>query len=275
MTKITAKDQIYIYGAGYCGALLTQMMLQVGIHPVAIMDRDEQKWKMSAFDIPIIPPQYRKCDYVIVALLKKGDLFLQLKTQLCEMGFQENQIVHIYEIEHPTLFQEQKLVIRPNARLVLERKKDWIALRDKLSDEESKQVCDQAYAFLMGDTESDFFPHEIAEQYFAYDIYEKTQNEAVIDCGGFKGEVMRQFLKNVAGEFQHYTIIEPDLMYDSWIREQLTPKQQEKVEIIPCALSDRQERLYLTNYLGMNSVLTRGGGSGNIVLRWKECPWMH
>lgn len=254
---LTAQTDIIIYGAGYCGAMLAELLQTNQIQPLCIFDKDKQKQAKKLFSIEIAEPQFRQADIIIVALLAQGHLYASIKSYLLELGYFEEQIVHIYELENQReLFDKQKLVIKPNPSVAESYANQLEQLELVLSDEESRRILSAAKQFLEGDPTAKFPAHPIEEQYFAYDIYKKIGDEEVIECGGFKGDVMRIFLENNRGRFSHYTIIEPDERYLVFIEANAAGYCRDNIKILNYALSDRSQELYVTNYMDMNSVVS-------------------
>ena len=255
--RLTPQTKIVIYGAGYCGAMLTELLLANNIYPLCVFDKNMHKQKTRVFDVKIAEPHYLQTDIVIVALLVRGTVYVSIKEYLLKLGYTEDQIVHIYDLDNQRdLFEKQKLVIKPNLPLIQYNKKQWEWLESVLFDDESRSVLIAAQQFLVGDPAAKFHVHPIKEQYFAYEIYKKIEDEEVIECGGFKGEVMRYFIENNNGRFSHYTIIEPDEKYNVFIEANAYGFRSEDIEILNYALSDKKQELYLTNYMNMNSVVS-------------------
>lgn len=254
---LTSRTDIIIYGAGYCGAMFVELLQVNNINPLYVFDKDKQKQKERVFGVEIVEPQFRQADIVVVALLVRGSIYASIKSYLMELGYLKEQIIHIYDLENQRkLFSNQKLIIKPDVSVVEDYAEQWRQLEYILSDEESRQVLFAAKQFLMGNSSVQFPAHSIEEQYFAYDIYRKTENEEVIECGGFKGDIMRIFLENNEGRFSHYIIIEPDKQYNAFIEKNLSGFCRDNISILNYALSDEDGDFYITNYMNMNSVVS-------------------
>lgn len=255
--RLTQETDLIVYGAGYCGAMLVELLQKSGIRPLCVFDRDRSKQGRQVFGVEIVEPRCQRADIVIVALLVKGTVYASIKAHLLKLGYSEKQVVHIYDLENQrNLFDKQKLVIWPDVSVVEKEADRFAWLEGVLSDQESKQVLSAAKCFLAGDADTVFPTHPIREQYFAYDIYKRTEEEKVIDCGGFQGDVMRIFLENNEGQFSHYTIIEPDASYNRFIETNTDGFCRDKINILNCALSDQSGEVYVTNYMDMNSTVS-------------------
>lgn len=256
--QLTSDTRIIVYGAGYCGAMFVELLLNNDIKPVYVFDKDRDKQKQTVFGIRIMEPHYEPTDIVVVSILIKGKVFQSICKYLVSLGYPEEQIVHVYDLDRQEeLFYKQRLVIQPNRDLVTNNLCRWKQLESKLADDESCEVLQSAMLFLQRDTYVDFPSHAIEEQYFAYDIYSKRDDEFVVDCGGFKGDVMKLFLDNHEGRFSKYFLIEPDKKYNEYIEQNIGEYDKNRIHIVNKALSNENTMFYVSNYMNMNSVVTK------------------
>lgn len=250
---------IILYGAGYCGAMFAELLQKKQIRPVCFFDRNPAKTGRKIMDIEVcIPkPPEGNC-LVIVTILRKGTLYASIRNELEEMGYKN--ILHIYELgAERELFFGQNLILSPDRERVWENRERFRNLEEHLEDELSKSVCRKVWEFLMGDVDASFPALDLREQYFAYDVYTQIPDEWVVDCGGFKGEVMDIFLQKNEGRFQGYTIIEPDVAYLSAIEEHAQKYDRKKIKIYHKAVSDIPETVRLRNYADEDSVIKSDG----------------
>ena len=258
MCKI-AEDKIIIYGAGCCGALFAELLLKSGLHAEVFFDKSPAKEGKRLMGLQIQQPALLDAEsLVVVCILKKGKLYEEIAQNLRQLGYKK--ILHIYDLrEEAWLFQEQSLVFAPHKEQVQENVFRYENLRRHLSDELSCHVLDSILRFLLEDADVQFPAFEIEEQYFAYDIYQKIENESVIDCGAFRGDVMRIFLKKNKNLFAHYLAIEPDAAYLPFLQSTAKEYDKGKIEIKNCALSDKQEILRMRNYAQEDSIVCKDG----------------
>lgn len=250
------KNKIIIYGAGYCGILFAELLRNAQIEPECYFDKNEAKQGSLIEGIPVCAPSYKGDDYVIVVcILKKGELFRGIKAYLEELGY--SKIVHIYDYK-ASVIRSDNLIITPDKSVICGLSDKFQILKTQLADERSQNTLQSVWAFLSGNTDAEFEADDIKEQYFAYDLYRQIDDEVVVDCGGFKGEVMKIFFEKNQGKFEHYTIIEPDDAYLSYI-EQNKSGYDSRITVYNYALSDKCESLRLTNYGNDDSVIKPDG----------------
>jgi len=194
---------------------------------------------------------------VIVCLLKQGSVYKQIREELKGIGYQN--VLHIYDLKKElSLFEGQNLIIAPDSDFVQKNENKFLKMQDCLEDLESKELLKKIYQYLLG--ENVVIPHyPMEEQYFPYDIYTKIEDEFVVDCGAFKGDVLRIFQENNNGEFQKYIAIEPDDAYLPLLNSYVSKEQGHRIEVLNCAISDKRETLYIRNYAQENSVIKKDG----------------
>lgn len=253
------EDKIVIYGAGCCGVMFAELLQQSGLRAECFFDRDVSKTGKKFMGIPVLQPALLDADtLVVVCILRKGGLYEEIAQNLRKLGYRK--IVHIYELRNEGwIFQGQSLILAPNKEEVQGHLPRYENLRKHLSDEGSRRVLECVMRFLLESVDVAFPSLAIEEQYFAYDVYQKISEEYVIDCGAFKGEVMRIFLKKNENSFAHYLAIEPDDAYLPYLQPVAEQYGDGKVEIKSCALSDREETLRMRNYADEDSVVRSDG----------------
>lgn len=254
-----SEDKIIIYGAGCCGAIFAELLLKSGLHAECFFDKSSAKTGKRLMGIEIKQPVLLDVEsLVVVCILKKGKLYEEIARNLRQLGYQK--ILHIYDLrDEAWLFEEQSLVFAPHKKEVQENLSRYENLRRHLSDELSCHVLDCIMRFLLEDADIEFPAFEIKEQYFAYDIYQKIKDESVIDCGAFRGDVMRIFLEKNENHFVHYLAIEPDIAYLPFLQYTANEYENGKIEIKNCALSDKQENLRMRNYAQEDSIVCIDG----------------
>lgn len=254
-----AEDNIIIYGAGCCGAMFAELLQKSGLKAERFFDKSPAKAGKRLMGIQIQQPVLLDAEsLIVVCILKKGKLYEEIAQNLGQLGYRK--IIHIYDLRDETwLFRKQSLVFAPNKEQVQENLLRYENLKRHLSDDLSCQVLDCVMRFLLKDVDVQFPAIDLEEQYFAYDIYRKIENESVIDCGAFRGDVMRIFLKKNENQFAHYFAIEPDAAYLPFLQYTENEYENGKIEIKNCALSDKQEILRMRNYAQEDSIVCDDG----------------
>lgn len=254
-----AEGKIILYGAGCCGAVFAELLQKSGFRVECFFDRNFDKTNKKIMGIPIWQPTLLDADgLVVVCILKKGKLYEEIAEDLRQLGYR--RICHIYELrEEKSLFEGQSLILAPDREAVFQNLHRYDNLKNHLEDDLSRQILDKILEFLLEDVDAEIPAFKIEEQYFAYDIYRRISEEYVVDCGAFKGDVMRIFLEKNHHQFAHYLAIEPDESYLPFLRHTADQESDGKIEIKNCALSDKQEQLRMRNYAQEDSIVCADG----------------
>ncbi len=249
---------LILYGAGYCGYMVADLLLEQGIHPLCFFDRKEEKQGKNWEGIPIQKPTYVEDATVVVTMLTKGALYASIATFLKQLGF--SRVSHIYDLQNEAaIFKNQKLVLIPKQNLVASHATDYACVEKHLADAESKKVLQGILAFLQGNVDAEIPCHAIQEQYLDLSLYRPLDEEIVVDCGGFKGDILRFFVEQRGLAWKQYHLIEPDAAYVSFIRENIPKEQSAKVQLYQRAVSNQHDFLKIKNYGNENSVVTEEG----------------
>ncbi len=262
-----AEGKIILYGAGCCGAVFAELLQKSGFHVECFFDRNPDKTNQQIMEIPIKQPMFLDADsLVVVCILKKGKLYEEIAQDLRQLGYR--RICHIYELrEEKSLFEGQSLILAPDREAVFQNLHRYDNLKNHLEDDLSRQVLEKILEFLLEDVDAEIPAFKIEEQYFAYDIYRRIPEEYVVDCGAFKGDVMRIFLKKNHNQFAHYLAIEPDKSYLPFLQHTADQESDGKIEIKNCALSDKREQLRMRNYAQEDSIVRADG-----EIEVQSCP---
>lgn len=259
--KLDRNQPVIIYGAGYCGALFCELMLNAGLRPKCFFDRNEAKAGTEIMRTKIFmpktldnPQQY----LIVVCIFLKGTLFQQIKEMLLSLGY--SHVVHIYEIRQDRdLFLRQNLIISPDLSLLRKNTQNIEKVYELLSDELSRDTYLKLMEFLAQDYDALIPLLPLREQYFAYDVYERSENEVFVDCGAFKGEVMDIFICKNHSNFKEYLAIEPDATYVKILEQKKKAYGDDRITIFPVAISDSIGSVNIRNYANENSVVVADG----------------
>ena len=100
-----------------------------------------------------------------------------------------------------------------------------------------------------------YFP--LSEQYMAYDIFNKCDNEVFVDIGaGPKAETLWSFLKYNDSNFAFYYMFDP---FCNISRTRLPYNTQNKVFLFNNAVGEKEQKLKFRNYMDTNALIIDGG----------------
>ncbi|MCM1106148.1 MAG: FkbM family methyltransferase [Blautia sp.] len=259
-------ENVIIYGAGYGGLLLSEILQDNQINVLYFMDKSESKIGKTFNAISIVAPrpaqEKERHIPVIVGILQKGALYDSIKVFLKDFGFLE--IWHIIDyIQSKKMTNTRNLIFGCEQSCLLNHKNEIARVYNKLGDELSKKVYAGIFAYLSNEKniEIPVLPYE--KQYFAYDIYKKNLQEIFVDCGSAGGNIFPFLLENNKNQFCKYIAIDPAEKYAGLKEEYM---KDERVEVVSLALADQAGTLYLRDYLGMNAVIVESETEGKAIL---------
>lgn len=254
---------IIIYGAGYCGAMVCELMQDNGMAPVCFFDKNKLKHGTVIMGVPVQQSETFENAHkylVVVCMLQKGSLYDEIKNYILGLGYLK--VIHITDLRNnKKLFSTQKLIISPDAQFIKDNTDNIEKVHESLSDNDSKETYLKIMEYL-GDNINIAIPAlPLQQQYFAYDTYCKSDNEVFIDCGAFKGDVMDTFLRNNDFCFSNYFAIEPDPEYIKVLEQKKSKYNMDRISIVHCALSNSTGIVGIQNYGNENSVICSDGGT--------------
>lgn len=261
MGSVIREKKIIIYGAGYCGIMLAELLKEHGMIAECFFDKNIEKTGLIYEGIKVEMPHAMKKqeDYIIiVAILQEGKVYTQIKDYLFALGF--SHIIHINELQdEKDIFLRQQLIICPKKDLVEKNKERYTRLFEALGNQESRDTLRAIWNVLTKSNAFDAPAYPIDQQYFAYDVYKNIPNEVIIDCGACKGEEIQNYKKWSKFPWKYYYAVEADKAYRSYLSEESLYDRNIEIKC-PLAVSNVRETLFIKNYGNMNSVIKENCG---------------
>ena len=252
------KSEIIIYGAGFCGLVFSDMLLENGIKPSVFFDSDRNKHGMQFNNINISEPyKCRNSECIVIVCMLNRKFYPAIRKYLKHLGYIDVRC--IYEISDICeLFKNQPLIFNLPDKWRENNADKLNLVKNNFRDDLSVETYENIIEFACGKYDSFINSFPIEEQYFAYDIYKKISDEVFIDCGAFRGDILRYFTENSSGNYEKYIAIEPDP--ENYRRiEKMNEAADCRVNVIKCALSDKPDILRMKNYLNENSLIGKEG----------------
>lgn len=256
------ENEFLIYGGGYLGLSLCDCFLNKGILPKGIIDRSSDKqgirWRNK---VPMLSPdnlhKFDSENRIIVAHSNHSNIYDEIRLFLNDQGFRN--VEHIYEFaqrdEVAELFVNQKLVLRIHSEKVRENS-EKISAVDKIWDDEiSRKVYTQIISALERGMVDGIDILPLREQYFL-NVFSKINDEVFVDIGGGPtGDVLQEFLERNR-QYCRYYYFEPDENINT-VKTKF--EKNEQIIFNKLAVSDTEEKLFLKNFMDMNSVIDEQG----------------
>ncbi|MCV9884670.1 FkbM family methyltransferase [Metabacillus halosaccharovorans] len=251
LEKIETK-QIVLFGAGGIGKELYMVLMDKGINVFCFLDtvycpdhNDEEIIKIGNYKVPVYNPNSKKLEnlktegYVILSALFPHDIRNQVKGQLLKIGYKN--VFALQEVNFSNLDSFYKLFHISNnyEKLIQTDKEKIIKTYNLLESRQDKDLyIEHIKAHLTKDFSEKKEPLGINLQYLAHDIPVEKDYSHFIDCGGFDGDTIKNFVSNGVS-LNNIVIFEPQNDLNKKIKEFVT-KNREKfnsVTIFPCGVN--------------------------------------
>lgn len=245
--------KIMLYGAGNIGKRLYRNLKDNGIDILCFVDRN-RNLDISKFDVPVYHPEstelskLKESGTIILSALFSLNICNEIKNQLNQIGFRN--VFALHEVNFSTInngaFYENLFDGSYNKIDITGKDKTRIIEAFLLL--ETEQDKELYIEYLKAHMTMDFTrfkdPYDISMQYLAHDIpYDKNYNN-LVDCGGFDGDTIRNFISNGI-QMQNLVVFEPqnDLLQKiaQYTRENID--KFNSVTIFPCGVHSKTEKL--------------------------------
>jgi FkbM family methyltransferase len=270
------EERLILFGAGALGRLVLQGLKQAGIRPIAFADNNQRLWNAEIDGVPVLSPsiasdRYRDSGCFVVTVYNGSPARGQLKALGCN-----------YVAPFASLFWKYADVFTPNFGIDLPHKlfafADEIrACYEVLADEDSRRE-------LAGQLEWRYWlenaalpsPINPTETYFPMDLIVPSEDEVLVDCGSFQGDILPSFTSHWNGRFQHIFALEPDPQN----REVLVTTTRsmglaERLTVLPYAVGEQSGMVQFVSTGTVTSQIEEGGEQSLSVgcRRLDEISW--
>ncbi len=249
--NLTSK-QIMLYGAGNIGKRLYKNLKENKINVVCFIDRNISI-DYSKYEIPVYHPEsemlkkYKKSGYVILSGLFSFNICNEIKEQLLKFGF--NNVFALHEVNLSTVnsgaFYENLFDGSYNKIDVVGKNKSKIIEAFSLLETEQDEELYIEYikAHLTMDFTRFKEPNDVSMQYLANDIPLKIDYSNFIDCGGYDGDTIRNFVSNGI-QMKNIAVFEPQNDLCEKIAEYSRENSDRfnSVTIFPCGVNSKTEK---------------------------------
>lgn len=251
------KKPVVIYGAAKMARYFKSSLDRDGIKIAAFADSNSQLWGADIGGIKVIPPEALKDRYLsspilIASLRYETEIFQALKKEGFKLVFPLLILNFCYPDRFPVIpdyFQ------RFNVLFEAENQKEIMKVNELWQDDISRNVFFNIIKFnltfdkgLIRNVRSPN-PH-----YFEPDILSFSDEEIFIDAGGFDGDTLTQFHRQVSGKFRKIYSFEPDRNNFQKLLEVARNLDSTRIEVVSSGLYSKSSQM---NFCELNDVDTR------------------
>ena len=231
-----------LYGAGTLGRKAVALFEEIGVKPLALVDRSADRWGTEVSGVKVMSAedaarQFGSTAVFFVTVWNDFHWFSDTQRKLTALGCVSISSYAPIFWRFGDRFMDLLLLNEPPHRLyedrsrVLEAESIW-------ADEESLATYRANILWrAKGDPSHLPFPAP-PNTYFPPDLFQLTSAESVVDCGAFDGDTLRMFL-SVSASLEAFYAIEADVVSLSRLRSYvagLPPQVAERVHEMDCAV---------------------------------------
>ena len=281
--KTGAPQRIVLFGAGQFGQLTLDRLRASGAEPYCFSDNDPARWGSRQNGLDVLSPADAVARYganaTFVVTIFNGSA---ARAQLRQMGCRYVVSAASLFWKYPNNFMPDLGIDSPE--LIREHEDSIRTCFGFLADERSRQeFCDQIHWRYW--LEPEFLPRQENpdDLYFPEDLVAPVEDEVIVDCGAFDGDVIQRLLKR-RRSFKHLYAIEPDGENRQRLQAFLSNQPvtfSEKITVWPYGIHDRDGIAHLTGTGDVASKITPSGNGdmGQLVelrkldsLKWLSMP---
>jgi FkbM family methyltransferase len=239
----TRSNRVVLFGCGNFGRQAAKALRGIGICPLAFSDNNQARWGSQIDGLDVLPPiraveLYGKNATILVTIWNALHWYNETLHQL--QGYGADQIasyVLVYwrfpEIFLPFLFNDLPHKLYEEGESVLTAADLW-------ADQESRTTYESSVRMrALGDL-SGLPPRPVENTYFPSQLFRLDENDALLDCGAFDGDTIRQALAlddNSMGPVVH--AVEADSISFSRLQEfvnELSEASRQRMHLYPYAV---------------------------------------
>lgn len=272
---------IVLYGAGSAGIAFLYYLKKAGIHPVCFSDGDPEKWNQFCQGLIILAPDEITSKIgtnalVIVTINTDGKRYCKSFAETLRAGghsrvhnmLKESGCKHIVDY---TFFRRCHQLFKgdlynlpscSDVYQMMEHKGEILDVYEYLSDELSKETYRRIVEFRMINDSIEIPTLSQKNQYFEWNLFHKSKEEAFIDCGAYNGITLKTFFENYGKDFNQYMAFEPDEKNFYQINEYvngLEPELKQKIRLYHQGVWGAKGQAKLYSLAGPGSFLSQIG----------------
>lgn len=245
--------EIMLYGAGNIGKRLFNNFKDNKIQVTCFIDRN-RNLDFSKYEVPIYHPECqelaekRETGYVILSALFSLSQCSEIKENLIELGFKHVFALHEVNLSIINNGAFYENLFDGSYNKIDIQGKDRPKIIEAYSLLETEQDQELYLDFLKAHLTMDFTrfkdPGELTMQYLAHDISVLKNYGNFVDCGGYDGDTLRNFVANGV-EMQHIAVFEPQNELCQKISKYLNQNHDkfDSAVLFPCGVHSKMSKL--------------------------------
>ena len=254
-------QRFYVFGAKILGQQTMQHLLQAGFDVRGFIDNNASLHGTQILGKKVFAPSELAHEKDSAVIVIASEYFITpILKQLQDSGYKKILPSYILNIWNKTHFPAQP-IFQDMIEDYIENKNRYAKVRNALTDEKSKTLLDKLLEFRQTMNYEIFLSIGIPEelQYFDDEIVKLSNDEVLINGGGFDGNSTLRFIKAVNNKYKCIYFFEPDLNNMALAKQNL--KNAGEILFHAKGLSDTSKTLRFDSRQNPGSAFSESGNT--------------
>jgi FkbM family methyltransferase len=234
-------DPPLIFGAARLGRSFLHHLTRIGVRPLAFCDSDPGNWGMTIEGLPVLSPEQLLGEHRDALVLVAS---LTFESEICDFlaanGVKSVLPLVYLNYKRPEVFVSSEYEGSFDYLFLDPTRKQLEELWTLLADDESRRVLEKLVTFRISfDKRLIRQARSSAPQYFEPGVVRLTKEEVFVDCGGYIGDTLEEFLREVNGCFTRAYVFEPDSENFRRLRARTAGLDPARVVLVASGVYDR------------------------------------
>lgn len=244
------KRRVVLMGAGTLGRRALLLLREIGADVVAFTDNNRSVWGSEIQNTPVVSPEeaasrYGNSALFLVTIWNDRHWFRESWEQMTNLGC---TLVSSYAPlfwRFPDRFLQLVLLndlphkVYEDTQAVLDAEQLW-------EDDESLRIYRANIRWRALGDPLDLPGRPLQNTYFPQDLFRLNAKDAILDCGAYDGDTIRQALDSAGDSICSIDAIEADAISFARLKhfvETLPPELQQRIRLHPCALGEKRGQI--------------------------------
>jgi FkbM family methyltransferase len=258
--------RVVIFGAGTLGRRALPLLNALGAHPLAFCDNNAAVWSTQVEGVPVLSPEeaaflYGESALFLVAVWNDRHWFKDTHRQLTKLGCTSISTYAPLFWRFPDTFLQLVLLNAPPHQ-VYSRANEVMRAETIWADPQSLRTYRANIRWrALGDA-LDLPGRPDENTYFPDELFRLREDEAILDCGAFDGDTIRQALEVTGGFVGRVHAVEADSISFARLQrfvKELPPQMQERICLYSCAVGNQRGVIHFENTGTVDSKISDQG----------------
>jgi FkbM family methyltransferase len=210
--QLSGRDEgpIVLFGAGGLGRKTLRGLAGTGLEPLCFADNAEAAQGTVVEGLPVLSAAEAVARYgdTAIFVVTAFNHYEQIVSQLRQLGAATIVPFFVLFWKYPDRYLPEYSYDLPH--LVIDAGARIREAAELLADEPSRVEYEAQVAWRLDPMAAVLPDHTNGDMYFPHDLVALRHDEVFVDCGGYDGDTLKDFVRVVRGQFKDAFVYEPD-----------------------------------------------------------------